>query len=205
MKRASLIRLALLAAGALSLSACSLLSSPKPVQTYRFGAVAGTALESGNGASLKQVSLRMVEFPDAVEADRILGVTGTETAYIKDARWVARAQDLYMDSLENAFAAQSTRVRLIGPRELTRGERSLEIDMRSFEARYGTPGAAPTVVLTARVRMIAMPARTVAAERTFTVEQPATENRVGAIVEAFDVATRDLNTQIVAWTDANAG
>jgi cholesterol transport system auxiliary component len=26
---------------------------------------------------------------------------------------------------------------------------------------------------------------------------------VSAIVEAFDMATRDLNTQIVAWTEAN--
>ena len=43
------------------------------------------------------------------------------------------------------------------------------------------------------------------AEQVFTVEQPATANRVSAIVEAFDTATRDLNTRIVAWTDASAG
>jgi len=52
---------------------------------------------------------------------------------------------------------------------------------------------------------MALPERTVAAERVFTVEQPARENRVSAIVDAFDVATRDLNTQIVTWTDQNAG
>jgi cholesterol transport system auxiliary component len=42
------------------------------------------------------------------------------------------------------------------------------------------------------------------AERVFSVEQPASENRVSAIVDAFDVATRDLNTQVIAWTDQNA-
>ena len=110
-----------------------------------------------------------------------------------------------MESIENAFAAQATRVRLIGARELTRGQRSLDIDIRSFEARYDAPGLAPTIVVTARARMLVLPERTVSAERVFTVEQPATANRVSSIVEAFDLATRDLNTQIVAWTDASAG
>ena len=199
------IKLAAAAAGALALAGCALLSTPDPVQTYRFGgpAAAGAAAEGQPG--LSQVSLRRVQFPEAVEGDKILGVTGTETAYIAGARWVSPASDLYLESLENAFAAQATRVRLIGPRELIRGERSLDIDMRAFEARYDAPGAVPTVVITARARLLALPDRTVAAERTFTVQQPAAANRVSAIVEAFDIATRDLNTQIVGWTDANAG
>lgn len=190
-----------LAAG---LSACALLSTPDPVQTYRFGGVPASA-NAAPIASPTQVTLRRVEFPEAVEGDKLLGVTGTETAYIAGARWVSPASDLYMESIENAFAAQATRVRLIGPRELTRGERSLDIDIRSFEARYASPGQAPTIVVTARARLLALPERTVAAEREFTVEQPAAANRVSSIVEAFDLATRDLNTQIVAWTDASAG
>lgn len=208
MNRFSLIRpiAATVAAMALTagLSACALLSTPDPVQTYRFGGVPASAA-AGALASPVQVMLRRVEFPEAVEGDKLLGVTGTETAYIAGARWVSPAADLYMESIENAFAEQATRVRVIGPRELTRGERSLDIDIRSFEARYDAPGAAPTIVVTARARLLVLPERTVAAERVFTVEQPAGANRVSAIVEAFDLATRDLNTQIVAWTDASAG
>lgn len=203
MIRLPLIRLSVATAGALALSACALLSTPDPVQTYRFGSAPLSAATAAG--SPVQVALRRVEFPEAVEGDKLLGVTGTETAYIAGARWVSPAADLYMESLENAFAAQATRVRLIGPRELTRGERTLDVDVRSFEARYDAPGLAPTIVVTARVRLLAMPDRSVAAERLFTVEQPAEANRVSAIVEAFDTATRDLNTQIVSWTDANAG
>jgi len=199
------IRSAGVALGALALAGCALLSSPDPVQTYRFGGPAAAGAVAEGQSNLRQVTLRRVQFPEAVEGDKILGVTGTETAYIAGARWVSPATDLYMESLENAFAAQATRVRLIGPRELTRGERSLDIDIRAFEARYEAPGAVPTVVVTARARLLALPDRTVAAERTFTVQQPASANRVSAIVEAFDIATRDLNTQIVDWTDANAG
>lgn len=205
MNRFSLIRPIALTLTAMVLSACALLSTPDPVQTYRFGGVAASSPAAAIGAGPVQVALRRVEFPEAVEGDKLLGVTGTETAYIAGARWVSPASDLYMESIENSFAAQATRVRLIGPRELTQGERSLDIDIRAFEARYDAPGLAPTIVVTARARLLTLPQRTVAAERVFTVEQPATANRVSAIVEAFDKATRDINTQIVAWTDASTG
>ena len=163
MIRSNLLRLAAVGATAISLSACALLSSPDPVQTYRFGGPAASSSAASVGASPVQVTLRRVEFPAAVEGDRLLGVTGTETAYIAGARWVSPASDLYMESIENAFAVQATRVRLIGPRELTRGERSLDIDVRAFEARYDAPGMAPTIVVTARARLLALPERTVAA------------------------------------------
>jgi ABC-type uncharacterized transport system auxiliary subunit len=203
--RISLIRPIAVTLAAMALSACALLATPEPVQTYRFGEAAPAASAALSVASPTEVTLRRVEFPQAVEGDRLLGVTGTETAYIAGARWVSPAADLYMASIENAFTAQATRVRLIGPRELVRARRSLDIDVRSFEARYEAPGRAPTIVITARARLLALPDRTVAAEQVFTIEQPATANRVSAIVEAFDIATRDLNTRIVAWTDASAG
>ena len=205
MIRSTLSKLVLAGAAVLAMGGCALLSTPDPVQTYRFGGPAAASAAAEGQAGLRQVNLRRVQFPEAVEGDRLLGVTGTETAYIAEARWVSPASDLYMESLENAFAAQATRVRLIGPRELIRGGRTLDIDVRAFEARYEAPGAVPTVVVTARARLLALPDRTVAAERTFTVQQPAAANRVSAIVEAFDIATRDLNTQIVDWTDSSAG
>lgn len=205
MNRISLIRPIAATLAAMALSACALLATPEPVQSYRFGEAAAASSAALSVASPTEVTLRRIEFPQAVEGDRLLGVTGTETAYIAGARWVSPAADLYMASIENAFAAQATRVRLIGPRELIRARRSLDIDVRSFEARYEAPGRAPTIVVTARARLLALPDRTVAAEQVFTVEQPATANRVSAIVEAFDIATQDLNTRIVAWTDASAG
>ena len=204
MIRSSLFRLTAVAVIALSMSGCALLSSPDPVQTYRFGGVPGDA-GATLPASAVSVRLRRVEFPQATEADRLLGVTGSETAYIKGVRWVAPATDLYMESVEAAFADQAQRVRLIGAREQVTAVKSLDIDVRSFEARYDTPGAAPTIVITARVRLMTLPERGAGPERTFTVRQVASENRVASIVEAFDIATRDLNTQIVSWTDATAG
>lgn len=204
MRKTTLIRAAAIAAAAGLMSACALLSSPDPIQMYRFGG-AVQALPADPIGSPVQVTLRRVEFPESTSGDRLLGVTGTETSYIGGARWVSPAADLYTESLEVAFAAQARRVRLIGPRELTRGDSSLDIDVRSFETRYDTPGGVPSVVIAARARLMALPERTVEAERTFTVVQPARANTISAIVEAYDLATRDLNSQIVAWTDQAAG
>ena len=183
---------------------CALLSNPKPVQLYDFGAEASASPAETSGAPV-QVALRGAEFPQASKGDRILGVTaGSEAAYIKGARWTSPAQILFVEGLENSFASQSGRVRIIGPGELTQVTRTLAVDVRTFEAQYEQEGASPVVQVTARARLLSYPERAVIAERTFSVNQPATENRISAIVSAFDVATRDIQTQIVGWTETSA-
>ncbi|WP_426039094.1 ABC-type transport auxiliary lipoprotein family protein [Brevundimonas sp. DC300-4] len=194
--------LALAAIAAVSLSGCALLSSPDPVQLYRFGDAAGPVATPV--ASPVQIKLRALDMPQASQGDRLLGVTGSEAAYIAGARWVSPALMLYSDALETSFGSQARTVRLIGRRELTPTTRLLDVDVRAFETRYDYAGATPTVMITVRARLLRFPERTVVSEQTFTVSQPAGENRVSAIVEAYDLATRDVNTQIVAWTDANA-
>jgi len=188
---------------ALAMGGCALLSTPDPVQLYRFGPLDGGYVGERSMETV-QVSLRRIEFPDSVSGQRILAVTGNEAAYLAGARWVADAEELYAQSLETAFSSERSGVRLIGGRELTRADAGLDVDITTFETRYSVPGAVPTVVISARARLLAMPARTVVSEQVFSVSQPASDNRVGAIVSAYDAATQDLNRQIVAWVEANA-
>jgi len=202
MKKTVLSGAAVVAIGLLG--GCALLKTPDPVQTYRFGGDV-TAVNTAPAATPVQVQLRRIEFPQAARGDKMLGITGTEAAYIMGARWVTPAEQLYADSLTNAFVSQSTRVRLIGRRELTPVTRLLDVDVQAFEARYAAAGSAPTVVVSVRARLLTFPERTVVSEQTFTVSQPATANRAGDIVQAFDIASRDVNTQVVAWTDASVG
>ncbi len=199
-----MIRSLVIAAAAVALSGCALLASPDPVQLYRFGESSGPVASTIVGQPI-QVRLRGVEFPAASRGDRLLGVTGAEAAYIGGARWVSPSQQLFTQSLESAFSSQARSVRLIGTRELTPVTRLLDIDVRTFEARYDYEGAVPVVTIVARARLLRFPERTIVAEQLFTITEPAGENRVSAIVQAFDLATRDLNTQVVTWTEANAG
>jgi cholesterol transport system auxiliary component len=199
------IRSLVLAAAALAVSGCALLSSPDPVQLYRFGESGGTTASAVTVASPVQIRLRNVEFPSASRGDRILGVTGLEAAYIAGARWVSPAQQLMSQSIESAFGEQARTVRLIGQRELTPATRVLDIDVRTFEARYDYAGAVPVVTISARARLLSFPERLVVAEEVITVSESAGENRVSAITQAFDLASREFNTRLVAWTEANAG
>lgn len=192
-------RLIPLAAIAVALSGCALLSSPPEAQLYRFGM--DTASVQPLPVDAPQLNLRAIDMVDAAETDRILSITGgSEAAYIAAARWVAPAQELYTASLESAFASQARRVRLIGRREALRGEQTLDIDVRAFEARYDAPETIPTVVVTVRARLLQD--RELVSEQVFSSSRPATENRVSTIVQAFDAATADVNGQIVSWADA---
>lgn len=207
MSRALILkRLVVVAAVAGLTGGCALLSTPDPVQMYRFGA-SETSLQAAGPAptgALRPVSMRRIQFSEAARGDRILAITGTQAAYVSGARWVSPADELFTEALVGAFSDQSRNTRLIGPREFTRSTLSLDIDVRSFEARYAYQGAVPVAHITARARILAFPDRDVVDERVFTVALPAADNRISAIVAAFDTATADLSAQIVDWTDAAA-
>lgn len=191
-------------AAALALSACALLSTPDPVQLYRFGAPENAAaVQLPIGAV--DVAVRRVTFPESAEGDRILTVTGVEAAYLAGARWTEPAPDLFAAALDAAVTERGGRVRLLGARDLTQGDLALDVDVGTFETRYAAPGSPPTVVMTARARLVTLPDRQIAAERAFSVERPVAENRVAPIVQAYDAASRDLTGQIAAWLNQTAG
>ncbi|MRL69066.1 ABC-type transport auxiliary lipoprotein family protein [Brevundimonas sp. SPF441] len=209
------LRLAASAAVLTALSGCALLSSPDPVQNYRFGLPMAAPSSVGDTPAPLTVSIRRIEFPQATGDDKILGVTGLETAYIGGARWVSPASTLFDDSLKAAFANRADRIRVLGRREPGTPPLILQVTVTTFEARYAAPGAVPDVVVTARAQLRSTPERRAgggtirpeegrSVERVFTVTQPAGDNRVSAIVAAFDTATRDINTQIADWTIASA-
>jgi cholesterol transport system auxiliary component len=207
MNRALILkRVAVIAAAAGLTAGCALLSTPDPVQMYRFGASeAGMqAAPPAPTGALRPVSMRRIEFSEAARGDRILAITGTEAAYLGGARWVSPADQLFTEALLGAFSDQSRNTRLIGPREFSRSALSLDINVRSFEARYAYEGAVPVAHIVARARLLQFPDREVVDERLFNVSVPASDNRVSAIVAAFDAASADVSAQIVDWTDAAA-
>ena len=187
----------------LAVSGCALLSSPDPVQLYRFGSMDPPATAPVEDRI--PLVLAPIECPAGTEDDRILTSSGGQVAYLAGARWIGPADDLDVASLEAAFLSQARRVRMSDRRELPRADLTLDLDILSFEARYpnGTE-AAPTVVVAGRARLLG-PDRSVRAERTFMVEQPTAENRVSALVTAFDAATADFHRPLDAWADGAAG
>ena len=186
---------------AVTLAGCSLLSSPEPVQLYRFGDVQPSASTSTAGRTM--LVLAPIEFPAAARGDRILSANGGQVAYLGGARWISPAEVLFADSLHATFLRDARRVTVSDRREVPGSARVLDLDISTFEARY-TNGVdyPPTVMIIGRARIVG-PDRAVVAEQIFQIEADAAENRVSSVTASFDEAVAGFNAQVVAWADAN--
>lgn len=197
-----MIRASVVAAATLALAGCSLLSSPDPVSLYRFGNM--DLPPTSPRADRAVVVLNPIEFPQGATGDRILTATGGQVAYLAGARWIGPSELLYRRALQAEFLRSGRSISVSDRRETPRSGVALDLDVSSFEARYlNGVDSAPTVVIAGRARLVG-PDRAVRAERTFTVQQPATQNRVSSVVEAFDAATTNFNRELVAWVEASA-
>lgn len=202
MRPSALAKLAAASLSALALSGCvTLLPKSKPSQLYRFGVSAAASAPSR--ADAISVFRAAGNFPREAAGDRLLTITGARAAYIADARWVAPAEVLFDEAVANAFEAQSGRVRLVSRGGPGRADAALRLDVRNFEARFGE-GPAPVVHVRIRAVLVRGPDRAQAVEQVFDAEAPAEQNRVTAIVAAYDRALAKVLGEVVAWTNSSA-
>ena len=199
----------LLAAPALvvSLSACvSVLPKAKPAQLYSFGQaieVQPAAAPAPAGPAVG-VLLGAVTFPRAATGDQILSVTGNQSAYIGESRWVSPASVLFREAVERSFDRSSKAVRLIARGEPGRANLVLRVDVRDFAVLYPNgPETVPTIAVSLRARLAGADGVD-QDEMSFDIRKPASENRVGPIVAAFDQAVGEALTGVVTWTDQAA-
>ncbi len=197
----AVLRLAAVGACALALSGCiSLLPKSKPAHLYRFG----QTTEAAPGPAVGTIGVFQANGTFAAEAggDRILTIGGGKAAYIAQSRWVAPAAVLWNQAVVRAFDAEKGKVRLVSRGQQARGAYALRLDVRNFETRYDAgPESAPTVLV--RVRAVLTSADYAkTTEQVFEAKATAADNRVGAIVGAYDEAVNDALGQIVNWTNA---
>lgn len=189
---------------AVALGGCvSLFPKAEPAQLYRFGPSAPAAGVAGEG--MVPLGLASVDFAAAASTDRIMTVTGSEVAYIAGARWATPARTMFTESLRQSFSRSARVVNLIDRSEMRASNLLLSVDVNSFEVRYENGrGAAPVAVVSLDAKIVRYPDRSVVAHRAFEARQPASDNRVGAIVQAIDAANSQVVSEMVTWADASA-
>jgi cholesterol transport system auxiliary component len=194
------LRTALCALMLLGLGGCiSLFPKVPPAQLYQFNVAAAPA-QAPTGATFNILHLT-TGFTLPAEGDRILTTNGTEAAYIAGSRWVSPASTLFDQAEQQAFDQSGGAARLLHRGDPALAPVGLTLDVQSFEARYsGDPKAAPIVVVTVHAMLTSAADRRVLGDHTFVSRVPASDNRVSAIVDAFNSATTDVLTQIVGWT-----
>jgi cholesterol transport system auxiliary component len=195
------LRIIGVAAVALALSGCiSLLPKSKPSQLYRFGQPVAEASDNAGTVGVFQANSL---FPSEASGDRILTIDGGKAAYIAQSRWIAPASVLWNQAVQAAFDADPGPVRLNVRGQAGRSEYVMRLDVRTFEARYEDgAGAAPTVVVRVRGVMSNRDMSKVT-EQVFEVKTRASDNRVGAIVAAYDKSVADVLAKVVAWVNSS--
>ncbi len=193
--------------GGLMAGCISLLPKQKPAQLYRFGISAPPAA-AGRPAGAAGFAVQVVpmSFERAAAGDGILTVTGDEAAYIAGSRWLTSASSLFEAAVTRAFDARGGPARLVPRGETVRADYALKLDVRTFEARYDHgQQAAPTVMVELYAGLVPRTGGVVGAppaQRIFQAAVPASENRAGAIAEAFDAAVAKVLGDLTAWVDA---
>jgi cholesterol transport system auxiliary component len=198
-----LLRLALFGACALALSGCvTLLPKSKPVTLYRFGQPqVATAAVAARTVGVYRTN---GTFQTEAGGDKILTIDNGRAAYIAENRWVASAAVLFDEAVEHAFDAAPGHTRLIARGEQGKAAYAIRLDVRNFEARYDQgEKAAPDIVVSVRAAL-SRSDQTNVGDQVFDAHVRAADNRVTAIVAAYDKALAEVLSQIVAWTNARA-
>ncbi len=196
-RAAPTVLFAALMAASLGLASCiTLFPKAAPVQLYRFETA---AIPEPAGAT-RTVAVQQTPgaFTPAAAGDRLLSITGSQAAYISGARWISSAQSLFNAAATRSLEA-APQIRLSVPGELARPQYILRLDVLTFETRYSAPDTVPTVVIEVRASLFNARERSAAGTILLTAAQPATENRVSAIVEAYSGATTQIMNQLQTW------
>ena len=182
----------------------TLLPKDKPATLYRFGDSLGAAQDiPGKALVLRKAP---TGFDRAAAGDRLLTVTGHQAAYVAGARWVSPASDLFDAALVRAFETAGAGTRLLTTAETARPNGVLAVNVEAFEARYdaNTGAAAPTVVVEISANLSGLPGGKATTVKHILVKVPASENRQGAIANAFNAAVNQAVGQILTWVKASA-
>lgn len=202
----TILRSLTIAVAAVALTGCiSLFPKSKPAGLYRFGHVAAASSRPATEKSFGVFKTPTV-FTRSAMSDRLLSVTNGEAAYISDARWVSPAVVLFDEAVARAFEGENSRARLVTRGEALKAAMALRLEVRSFEAVYvNGPKAPPEVLVEIRAVMTRSNDRALLGDQVFVARVKAADNRLGAIVPAYDTAVSQVLSEIVTWVSAAEG
>jgi cholesterol transport system auxiliary component len=188
-----------LAAG---LAGCiTLFPKEKPVQLYRFDAAISPTQGSGRSFTVRGSP---ADFDNPAGGDRILTVDGDQVGYVDSGRWSSPANQMFDEAVAHGFDVAGDGAHLVGP--TGKAQYRLHLAVSHFEARYTSgPTAPPTIVITMRAVLERQSDLTLVSAQSFEADIPATDNRVGPIVTAFDAATSKVVGDLVTWVAQTGG
>ncbi|MDK2768128.1 MAG: ABC-type transport auxiliary lipoprotein family protein [Sphingomonas sp.] len=196
----SLLGAPLIAISGLLLSSCGILGGGGKASLYRLSANPAPTAQGGSGRT-PIVVIRPV-LPPGAATDRILTLDRNSASYVAKARWIAPADAMIKDMLAQQINGTSSGFRAV---EGNGGRFILATRCTDFAAYYdGGPKAPPHVRVSCEFELRTVGVSEATASTVLNAEAIVGEDRVSSIVSAFDAATRQISSDLIAWLDARA-
>jgi ABC-type uncharacterized transport system auxiliary subunit len=122
--------------------------------------------------------------------------------YFADARWSGPLGEVLQDFVLQEFHSRANLRTVSSDASVFSSAYWLEIEVTDFQAEYVTASTTPTVRVHLLARLGSSGDRRILGQFDATAVQPAADNRLTAIVEAYAHAADAAVTEIVAYVDA---
>jgi cholesterol transport system auxiliary component len=205
-----LVRASILALGVcVGVTACTgsfFRSKAVPPSTYLLSAPPGiTAAASSAPAAPAPIAADLAVLKPRVRAgldtDRIAVVyPDRRLDYFADARWSGSLDDVVQDLAVQAFRNGARLKNVSTDASAFASDYWLEIEIADFQAEYASAGAPPTINVRLLARVAGAGDRNVLGSFTAGARQTATDNRLTAIVDAYERAVNSALAEIVGGT-----
>lgn len=205
--------LALVLAGALAASGCTLLPESQPLVVYQLpatvaapgsmpsvaGATARPAMPARAGIAGPDLRVAMPEGNGLVSTTRILVLPrGNEVSAYAGARWVDAAPRLLRDRLARELRAGGG-LASVSVNGQSLADLELTSELGAFQVEYGHDGLAPAVRIAMDAALVHPGASRIVATRRFEIVRRVTGADVSQAVEAFGHASDELARQVNEW------
>src|SRR5450631_4078623 len=120
--------------------------------------------------------------------------------YFADARWSGPLDDVVQDLAVQAFRNGARLQNVSSDASAFASAYWLEIEIADFQAEYASAGAAPTINVRLLARVASAGDRNILSSFTAGARQAATDNRLTAIVDAYERAVNSALVEIVGDT-----
>jgi len=180
-----------------------LLSAPG-AGTPAMGAQAAGAPAAGTPAAEIPVDLAVLKprLRPGLESDRIAVLyPDRHLDYFADARWSGPLGDVLQDMAVQEFHSHANLRTVSGDASVFASAYWLEIEVADFQAEYGPASPAPVVHVHFLARIGSSEGRRILGQFEASAQQPAAENRLTAIVDAYAHAANAALTELVARVD----
>jgi cholesterol transport system auxiliary component len=178
----------------------SLFDSDIPASSnYVLAPVPPAATETVTAASTMDISIGRPDVAPGLDTQRIAVLKGRQLDYFRGARWSGSTNETVQSLIVNSLQDQRLFRSVTSEQARIAGDYVLDIDVRDFQAEYAGNGN-PSIRVSVIGRLIRVSDRELAGTVSAAALRPATEDRLSAVISAFESAAQQVALELAQKT-----